>query len=202
MLLDLAFDVRIVFIVDARDLLVAIGDDSDFFHRRTSRIVDQAFRIDAGGGELAAQTGGGRIGADEADKRDLGAQRSQVVRNVRGAAEADVFGLKLNDGHRRFRRNARHLADDETIEHHVACHQNGQPRQARNQIAGAPGVERRQRHGSASAGERAAANGSVTSISSSMRNSESPKLYSNMPAASMAIMAASAAAASIRCWPL
>ena len=51
----------------------------------------------------------------------------------------------------------------------------------------------------ASAEERAAANGSVTSSSNSMRNSESPKLCSNMPAASMATMAASAAAASIRC---
>src|SRR5437763_9999357 len=43
-----------------------------------------------------------------------------------------------------------------------------------------------------------AANGNVTRIRKSIRNSESPKLYSNIPADSMAATAASAAAAGNR----
>ena len=66
-----------------------------------------------------------------------------------------------------------------------------------DQLARARGVE----HGSAMRRRRTrgGAAGSVTIIRKSIRNSESPKLYSNRPAVSSATTAASAVAASSRC---
>ena len=113
----------------------------------------------------SAQPLRGRVDADHADERHAGAERREIVRDVRRAAEPDVFVLEPHHGHRRFRRDPRHLADDEPIEHDVADDEDAESRQPRHEIAAAPRVERRQRHAWASAEVqgRAAANGSVTS---------------------------------------
>ena len=123
------------------------------------------------------------------------AERRDVVRDVGGAAQARVLRLEPDDRHRRFRRDPRHASDDEAIEHDVADDEHGQAGETRDQIAGAAGVERRQRH---QEGGRAAAAGSVTMIRNSISNSESPKLYSNSPAVSSATIVAIAVAASSR----
>ncbi len=135
------------------------------------------------------------IGPDDADQRDPAAERRDVVRDVGGAAQPGVLRLEADDRDRRFRRDARHAPDDEAIEHDVADHEDGQAGKTPDQIAGAPGVEWRQHH---QEGGRAAAAGSVTRMRNSIRNSESPKLYSNSPAASSATTVASAVAASSR----
>ena len=60
------------------------------------------------------------VSADDADERHLRAERRQVLRDVRGAAQTRVFALESHDGHRCLRRDPRHPSDDEPIEHHVA----------------------------------------------------------------------------------
>ena len=102
----------------------------------------------------------------------------------------------MTTGHRRFGRDARDASGDELVEHGVADDEHVGARHA-GRRASAPGQARA---AAASIG-RAAANGSVISTRKSIRNSESPKLYSNSPAASIAASDASAAAASTRSEP-
>ena len=47
-------------------------------------------------------------------------QRGEVAGHVGRAAGHEAFALEIHDRHRRFRRNARHAAPDELVEHHVA----------------------------------------------------------------------------------
>ena len=54
------------------------------------------------------------------DEQRAAAECRDVVRDVGGASQADVLGLKLHDRDGGLWRNARHAADDEAIEHHVA----------------------------------------------------------------------------------
>ena len=65
-----------------------------------------------------------------------------------------------------------------------------------DEIAGTPGVDRREDHHE---GGRAAAAGSVMIVRKSISTSESPKLYSKRPAVSSATTVAIAVAASSRC---
>ena len=115
------------------------------------------------------------------------------MRHVRRAAQAIALVIELHDGHRRFRRDAIDPADDEMIEHQVA---DDQDRASARPIEQRLEVSRRGGHGEAAVGAtgaRSAAYGSVTSTRNIMRNSESPKLYSNSPAASIATITASPA---------
>src|SRR5438128_5982281 len=108
------------------------------------------------------------------------------MRDVGRAAESRIFGLEVHDRHRRLGRNPRDMANDESVDHDVADDQHAASAEPGHEIAGAPRVQRRQRHACASASVgRAAANGTVTSTRKSIRNSESPKLYSKSPAASI-----------------
>ena len=50
-------------------------------------------------------------------------QRGEIARDVGRAAGHETFALKIHHRHRRFRRNPRHAAPDEMVEHHVADHQ-------------------------------------------------------------------------------
>ena len=133
--------------------------------------------------------------ADDSHQRRPAAERRDVVRHVGGAAEAGVLRLESDDRDRRLRRNPRHPSDDEAIEHDVADHEHGQAGKTPDQIAGTPGVDRRQRH---QEGGRAAAAGRVTMVRNSISTSESPKLYSKSPAVSSATTVAIAVAASSR----
>ncbi len=150
--------------------------------------------------QLFAEPFGGPIRADDADERHTRAERREIVRDVGRAAQPHVLRLEADHRHRRFGRDARHRADDEAVDHDVADDE--------HVLAGEAADERRVR-APGRAGEascvrvgpdvvRTAANGSVTISRKSIRNSESPKLYSNSPAASMPTSEASAAAGSAR----
>ena len=51
---------------------------------------------------------------------DLAAERDDIVRDVGGAAHAVHVVIERDDRDRGFRRNARHAADDELVDHGVA----------------------------------------------------------------------------------
>ena len=58
--------------------------------------------------------------ADQADKDAARAERSDVARDIAGAADIGLAALDRDHRRRRFRRNPRHLAIDEFVEHQVA----------------------------------------------------------------------------------
>ena len=194
--LDLAAGVRVALVVDARDLLVAFGDDPHLLGGRPRAVCHEPVRADAGRRQLRAQRIRRGVDADDPHQRRASAERRDVVRDVRRAAQPHVLRLEADDGDRRLRRNARHASDDEAIEHHVADHEHGESGEPPDEFAGTPGVERRQRHSEVG---RAAAAGSVTTVRKSISTSESPKLYSNSPAVSSATTVAIAVAANSRC---
>src|SRR6185312_15692069 len=111
---------------------------------------------------------------------------------VGGAADAVLLTIELDDGYGCFGRDARHPANQELVEHHVADDEDAGGRETVRQLAGARAGQYRQRrrrvHGRS---VRSAANGSVSITRKSIRNSESPKLCSNKPAPSMPAIAAS-----------
>src|SRR5262249_22824912 len=139
-----------------------------------------------------------RIVAEHSGEHGPAAERRDVVRHVGGAAEADVLVLEEDDRDRRLGRDPRHAADDEPVEHDIAGHEHGDIAKPADDVARPRSVEAGQRHAGAG---RSAAKGSVTMIRNIIWNSESPKLYSNIPAVSIAIIAASAAAARNRSPP-
>ena len=82
------------------------------------------------------------VGADDADERGAATERHDVVRRVCRAAKPQILGLEPHDWDRRLRRDARHAADDEAIEHHVADDEDREAGEAIDQLAGATRVKR------------------------------------------------------------
>ena len=72
----------------------------------------------------------------------------RVARDVRRAAEAIFLALHVHDRHRRFRRNAVHVAEPVTVEHHVADHQHAR----RAELLARHHRELRRRRGRAASG--------------------------------------------------
>ena len=62
----------------------------------------------------------GIVVANRAEQFRRTFERDQVARDIGRAAGHEAFALKIHHRHRRFRRNARHAAPDELVEHHVA----------------------------------------------------------------------------------
>src|SRR5207248_11777802 len=58
--------------------------------------------------------------SDDADDSRARAERTQVRQNVRRASEMNGLAPDVNYGDGRFRRDARHVAPHELVEHHVA----------------------------------------------------------------------------------
>ena len=191
-MLELPRHVSILFVVDARHLLVPLGDDSHFLGRRPAGVLYQPCGVAACARQLLAELRCRGVPPDKPHERCAATERDDVMDHVGGAAQACVLRLELDDGHRRFGRDPRHVSDDEAIQHQVADDEHRQSREARDEIPGAGGVERGDAHAVV---VRAAAKGSVITLRNNIRNSESPKLYSNIPAASIDTTAASAAAA-------
>ena len=63
--------------------------------------------------------------ADQADKDAARAERSDVARDIAGAADIGLAALDGDHRRGRFRRNPRHLAIDEFVEHEVADAEHG-----------------------------------------------------------------------------
>ena len=83
---------------------------------------DQGFRAQPRGEHVA-----GVVLADHTDKNAAGAERGDVARHVAGAAGDEVAPGHRQDRSRRFRRDARHLAIDELVEHQVSHAEQGLP---------------------------------------------------------------------------
>ena len=67
----------------------------------------------------------GVVLADQADEDAARAERGDVARDIAGAADIGFAALHGNDRRGRFRRNPRHLAIDEFVEHEVADAEHG-----------------------------------------------------------------------------
>ena len=78
----------------------------------------------AGFGARVAQLGAHALAravcADDADDRGAHAERAQVGEHVGRAAEVDSLAAYVHDGDGRLGRDARDVAPDELVEHHVA----------------------------------------------------------------------------------
>ena len=77
--------------------------------------------------ERLAQRAAGIVVADHADEDAARAERDQVARHIAGAADHHFAALDRDHRRRRLRRNARHLAVDEFIEHQIADAEHGLP---------------------------------------------------------------------------
>ena len=60
------------------------------------------------------------VQADASDQQRLAVKRPHVGRDVRRAAEPELFALESHHRHRRLRRDAIDPANQKVIEHHVA----------------------------------------------------------------------------------
>jgi hypothetical protein len=74
----------------------------------------------AAAGDAAGQGFGGIVMADDADQGTGAAESGDIARHVGGAAREDLLGLVVENGRRAFRRDARDVAFDEAVHHHIA----------------------------------------------------------------------------------
>ena len=109
--------------VHADHLLVA-RDDARFPNSFERRVALHAGGIDAGFRQQPEQELAGGVFSGEPHDRDMRGEFLQITRHIGGAAGVIRFARYVDDGNRRFRRNARHIAPDEFIQHEVADHQN------------------------------------------------------------------------------
>ncbi len=102
-----------------------LGDETHLSRRRPRRIAhqnafDSAF-FRQRGLELRSRV----VLADQADEDAARAERGDIARHVAGAADIGFAPLHGNHRRRRFRRNPRHLAIDEFVEHEIADAEHG-----------------------------------------------------------------------------
>ena len=141
----------------------------------------------------------GLVVAHHADQRHRGAERREVHGDVGGAAGTVVVVVVLDDRDRGFGRSrctrpnrkwSSITSPTTTTRRPAKPCDDGRARRGRGSAH--RGLGRRLTDGRGTDSGRSAANGSVSTTSRSIRNSESPKLYSNRPAPSMATSEASA----------
>ena len=102
-----------------------LGDEPHLAGGRPRRIAHQ-HRGDARiGVERGIERAPGVVIADQADEDAARAQSCDVARDIAGAADIDLAALRGDHRGRRLRRDARHLAIDEFIEHQIADAQHG-----------------------------------------------------------------------------
>ena len=147
---DAAFGVaanfRVVFVIDARHLLIALGHDSHFRRRDAVGIRRDESAFDPGVAAALHQRLRVVILAGHGDKGRVAAQRGDVVSDVGRAANSMRLVIEHDDGDGRFGRDTRHAADDEGIEHRDADDENVRAGEGGNEPAGALSRERKQ-HG-------------------------------------------------------
>ncbi len=94
--------------------------------RGLPRAIDHQMEFDQRmGGQRLAQRAAGIVVADHADENAARAERDQIARHIAGAADHHLGALDRDDRRRRFRRNARHLAIDELVQHQIADAEHG-----------------------------------------------------------------------------
>ena len=109
------------------------------------RVSDER-RCDARFATGLGQRRGGLIPAGDSDERRVAAERDDVARDVGRAAHAVHVVVERDDRDGRFRRNARHAADDELVDHGVADDEDVHAAHARDDLARALRREWRQQH--------------------------------------------------------
>ena len=111
----------IALVVDPRHLLVARRHDAELPRRAAVAVGDAPPPVPMPASRRSASS---RVPSASLPTRPAistrAAERRDVVRHVRGAAEAIALVIELDDRHRRFRRNAVDPPDHEVIEHQVA----------------------------------------------------------------------------------
>lgn len=97
-----------------------LGDEAGFSRGRPRRIAHQ-HALDTGLlTQRRCQPPARIVLADEADEDAACAERRDIARDVAGAADVNLAALGRDDRRRRFRRDPRHLAIDELVQHDVA----------------------------------------------------------------------------------
>ena len=97
-----------------------LGDEAHLARRRAGGIGDQHGLDQLLPRQLGLQLRARLVLADEACKDAVCAESGDVARDIAGAADIGLAALDRDDGCGCFRRNARHLAIDELVEHEVA----------------------------------------------------------------------------------
>ena len=97
-----------------------LGDEADLARGLALAIDDQMEFDQRMGAQRLGQGAACLIIADRSDKDAARAERHQIARDVARAADHQLRALDRNDRRRRFRRNARHLAIYELIQHQIA----------------------------------------------------------------------------------
>ena len=107
------------FAVNADDLLL-VRHDARLDAGMPRGIFHEAGAADILPGQKFLQFPAGIVIANRAEKFRGHIKRSQIARDIGRAAGHEALALEIHDRHRRFRRNARHAAPDELVQHHVA----------------------------------------------------------------------------------
>ena len=107
------------FAVNADELLL-VGDDAGFDARVPRGMGDQPAATDFLSSQKFFQPAAGVVIADHTKNFRGHAQRGQIAGDVGRAAGHETFALEFNNRHGRFGRNARDVAPNELVEHHVA----------------------------------------------------------------------------------
>jgi len=105
--------------IEPHDLLV-MRDDARLLRRRPRARDDDSGRVRAARAQRRDEPVAGGIPPDDAAHCGAAAERRDVAHHVPRAARPRVLIGDLDDGHRRFRRDAPHGAPDELVEHQVA----------------------------------------------------------------------------------
>jgi hypothetical protein len=113
-----------------------VRDDARLDRRRAALVRDQAAaRIErARFFERVEQAFARAVAPHDPDDKSPRAERVQIGEHVGRAAEAHRLAPYVHDGHGRFRRDARHVAPDEFVEHYVAVDDDAPPRDIRGQL--------------------------------------------------------------------
>ena len=123
-----------------------LGDEAHLARRRPRGIANQHGSRSASPAPASALSFAPASSSPTRPDEDAArAERGDVARDIAGAADIGLAALDRDDRRRRFRRNARHLAIDEFVEHEVADAEHGLARNRlrsglQNRTSGLPGA--------------------------------------------------------------
>ena len=103
---------------------MVLGDETDF-SGCLPLAVDHQIKFDQWmSAQRLGQGAACLIVADRSDEYAARAERHEIARDIAGAADHQLGALYRNHRRRRFRRNPRHVAIDEFVQHQVADAEN------------------------------------------------------------------------------
>src|SRR3990172_12752572 len=182
--------------------LLAVRDDTSLQRGGPRRVGQQVFRGDAGLAEDSSQSARRVVFSQDADQPRLAAQAVEVVGDVGGATEVKAVAGDLDDRNRRLRGDARHAPPHELVQHEISddhdLSTSSRPQNGRRALRRDAAQETLPSSCPLSEELRSSTIGIAIAKRNSIRNSESPKLYSKSPAVMPAIKSAREPAASAR----